>query len=134
MEHKVSDTTLCICGHAADVHFNYNGCLVDKLDNSLKWRDWKDHCPCNKFEAANDQQPNQVVPSGVHIQTILSDDGEARILFEFNEVSIQFTQDACADIALHLLAAVHASRAEQALYKYAMEHSIDPQQLVKFMR
>ena len=73
-------------------------------------------------------------PTGVHIQTLLDNNGEARILFEFGEVKIQLTQEACADIALHLLAATYASRSEQALFKYAMDNALDPQQLVKFMR
>ena len=130
----MSDSSMCICGHELNRHFNYEYCLVDKSDNTMRVHSWIDHCPCKKFEQMEVNQPSIQVPSGVHIQTLLDNNGEARILFEFGEVKIQLTQEACADIALHLLAATYASRSEQALFKYAMDNALDPQQLVKFMR
>lgn len=80
----------------------------------------------------NEQSENE--PLGVLIKTNLSNEGVPTVLLQIADVKLALTPEAMMNIALHGISASYAARAEQALFKYAMDNCLDPQQLIKLVR
>lgn len=114
----MADPRRCTCGHTELEHLlNTQGCFVLG-------------CDCDKFELLPTRTQH-----ALNIRTILdTDTGSARVLFAFEDVSLQFVPDAAMQIALNIIAAVYAARGEQALYQYAKAHDLDIKELLGLVR
>ena len=61
---------------------------------------------------------------------LLDDTGSARIMFVIANVQIQFNPDSLVELALGMLSTAYHARGQEALAKYAREHSIPIQELL----
>lgn len=112
----MSDPRRCICEHTELEHLlNTQRCFK---------------CDCTEFKLMPTRTQH-----ALNIRTILdTDTGSARVLFAFEDVSLQFVPDAAMQIALNIIAAVYAARGEQALYKYAKAHDLDIKEVLGLVR
>lgn len=74
--------------------------------------------------------------TGPRIRTILSEDGIPSIALTIgdDDVRLIMSPDAGVEVALNLLSACYAARAEQALYQIGHKQSLSVEDLIKWMR
>jgi len=77
--------------------------------------------------------------SGNRIRTSLSPQGVPSVVHQIpvedNEpITLMYTPDAAVEVALSLLAAAYAARAEQALFTIGNQQSLSVEDLIKWMR
>lgn len=85
-----------------------------------------------------EQQP-PTPPSGPRIRTILNEDGVPSVVLSIggeDDVKLIFSPDAGVEVALNLLSASYAARAEQALYVIGKKSTppLSVEDLIKWMR
>lgn len=81
------------------------------------------------------KEQSGAVQEQILIRTILNEDGSAHILLQLpGEVRLQIVPDAAMSIALNMIAAVYASRSEQAIYKFSKIHNLDIKELLGNLR
>lgn len=100
----------CVCGHAPLEH----ELLTKKCHN----------CACSTYR--------QALPFTV--RTILSDQGIARVSIEYGATALQLVPDAAIQIGLELISAAYAASSEMGLFKYAKEHGLVVEELLKLVR
>lgn len=107
------DTTTspkCVCGHT-------------KLEHELLTNECH-NCQCLTYRAS--------LP--LTVRTILSDQGQARVTIEYGATTLQLVPDAAIQIGLELISAAYAASSEMGLFKYAKEHDLVVEELLKLVR
>lgn len=100
----------CVCGHT-------------KLEHELLTNECH-NCPCQSYR--------QALPFTV--RTILSDQGVARVSIEYGASLLQLVPDAALQIGLELVSAAYAASSEAGLFKYAKDHDLVVEELLKLVR
>lgn len=103
---------MCACGHPRNEHLVGFG-----MCNILE-------CDCDQFHQSFE----------LNIRTLVDDQGNARVLFQFQDSKLQLTSDAAVQIGLNLLSAAYAARGELALFTYCKEHDLDFKEILKLAR
>lgn len=79
------------------------------------------------------QQP-ATTGSGPRIRSNLAPDGTPRVTLNIQETTLVFSPDAAVEVALNMLSAAYAARAEHAVYVHAKQHNMNASELIKHLR